>query len=223
MLPSNFNFFSSFFSCFISDRRIHYGLFLIPLYLVIIFNTITFILVIRVIFQKRSKMPEKKTGRSTVKIIVVIFCLMSMFGLFWLLGAASVSQAAVFFEWLFIFLNIAQGTVLFVYIVLISAHKEWKNMLLCGGKKKTLLSSATKDPKLSRATKGTSNTQLIYGNASLSPQHVPHGRNILSQGSIVKEGDIAIFGFVSDPGTSDETAVSIPLPEIEGKNDIDTK
>lgn len=210
-----------FCSCFMSDRRIHYGLFLVPLFVMIIFNTISFILVIRVILKKQRK-PQKQVARNMAKRIVVIFCLMSTFGIFWLLGAASVSQAAIFFEWPFIVLNIAQGIILFVYIVVIGAQNEWRNMLMCTDEKKTYFSNTAKGSngvkKETSKSNTTKETSLIYANATLPTssnvvKDIPLAFNKLSE----KES-----GFLSDSGASDEAA-SIPMTEIADRNDIDTK
>lgn len=184
----------------------------------IIFNTVAFILVIRVILLKQ-KRPQKEVAFAMVKRIVVIFCLMSMFGLFWLLGAASVYQAAVFFEWPFIILNVAQGIIFFVYIVIIDARKEWRNMLTAKERKKPHLSNAVKQSKVTSKSNTTKETSLVYANAT---EFTPQMRNMLSEESFEKGGDIAI-AFESDSGTEDRTATSIPLAEIEGSNGIDMK
>lgn len=134
------------YSCFIHDIRVHYGLFLVPLFVIIIFNTISFVLVIRVIMKHRKTHQKKKSDRSQyIKTIVIVFCLMSMFGLFWILGAASVQQASIFFEWPFIVLNTSQGILLFIFVALINAREEWSSLLTCrrySGKKKTSLISS---------------------------------------------------------------------------------
>ncbi len=120
------------YSCFINDVRVHYGLFLIPLFILLIFNTVSFFLVIRVILKHRKINQEKNPSRlQLIKTVIIIFCLMSIFGVFWLLGAASVKQAAVFFNWPFILLNTSQGILLFVFIVVINGREEWKNLLTC--------------------------------------------------------------------------------------------
>lgn len=98
----------------------------------VIFNTIVFMLVTRVIFKhKRTNQKNQRDMKSVIKTVISIFSLMSVFGIFWLLGAANVYQAAVFVQWPFILLNVSQGIILFVFFVVIDAHNQWRNLLTC--------------------------------------------------------------------------------------------
>lgn len=146
---------------------------------------------------------------------------MSMFGLFWLLGAASVKQAAVFFTWPFILLNLAQGIILFIYIVLISARKEWKDFLFPNNKRKDKFSSTSKKSKVSnniaKSNFATKNTCLTYANAESLKD--AQACNKFSENSFEME-DIAIpIGFSLESGPVEESTTSIPLPEIECKKE----
>ena len=114
----------------------------------VIFNTIAFVLVIRVILKHRNTHPHLKSNRSRLaKTIVIVFCMMSMFGLFWLIGAATAYQATVFFEYPFIILNTSQGLLLFVFIVLMNGRDEWMSFLTCPTRRKP--------PVLTKNTKNT--------------------------------------------------------------------
>lgn len=155
---------------------------------------------IRVILKHKN--PEKRTnGKTVIKKIVVIFCLMSMFGIFWLLGAASTDEAAIFFEWPFIILNFGQGILLFVYIVVISARDEWRNLLTCSKyhKKKNLSLNAAKY-KTAPKSSVTKETSLTLSNATWQNRST----SLTSE----KEGDDIIISIglsvdefkLSDPG-----------------------
>lgn len=161
--------------------------------------------------------PQKEVASAMLKRFVVIFCLMCMFGLFWLLGAASVYQAAVFFEWPFIVLSVAQGTILFVYIVLIDARKEWQNILTCNDRKKTHLysaSGATKQSKVSSLSKTSTAKPACFVYANTMENTSPVRHNTISEESFEKVGDIAIT-FLSDSEAVEGTPTSFPLTVLE--------
>ena len=114
-----------------------------------------FVLVARVLVKhskrniQRAK-DDKKVMKATLKTLVSLVSVMLMFGLSWLFGALSVSQAAIVFQWLFVIFNTTQGFWLFVFFCVIGndAREEWKKLLSCyrykGGKKSTVGSSISK-------------------------------------------------------------------------------
>ena len=130
-------------SCFLSPDKnsIRYGIFLAPLFLILAFNLIVFVLVGRVIIKhskknmKRAK-EEKSTKRhvsAAVKMLVSLISIMLMFGLTWLFGALCISGAAYVFQWLFIISATSQGFLLFIFFCVIGkdAREEWKQLLTC--------------------------------------------------------------------------------------------
>lgn len=145
-------------SCFISDNRVRYGIFLAPLLAVIIFNLVIFVLVARVLVKHSKRSIDrakddkniKKVASGTLKTLISIVSVMLMFGLSWLFGALSISQAAIVFQWLFIIFNTTQGFWLFVFFCVIGsdAREEWKKLLSCyrykGVKKGHTVSSGSK-------------------------------------------------------------------------------
>lgn len=172
---------NSYFSCFISDNRLLYGIFLAPLFAIIIFNTIVFILVSRVLLKHSKKNIDrakeerntKKVVAATAKTLISIISIMIMFGLSWVFGALSVSVAAVVFQWFFVIFNTSQGFLLFIFFCVIGqdAREEWKKLLSCyryqGPRKGTATPSAMSSGSRvkARITKDTSLTSNM-GNSN---------------------------------------------------------
>ena len=93
-------------SCFISDIRVFFGLFLGPILALVLFNTVVFVLVIHVLFKhsvhKFSNMDKKQQLWGTLKTMVSVVSIMFVFGLQWLFGAFTIAKASVAFQWLFV-------------------------------------------------------------------------------------------------------------------------
>ena len=130
-------------SCFLSPDKnsIRYGIFLAPLFLILVFNLIVFVLVGRVLIKHSKKnMNRAKEEKSmkervsaTLKTLISLISVMLMFGLTWLFGALSISGAAYVFQWLFIISATSQGFLLFIFFCVIGkdAREEWKQLLTC--------------------------------------------------------------------------------------------
>ena len=123
-------------SCFISDTRIQYGIFLAPLFLIILFNLVIFVMVARVLIKHSRKNKHKESKKNivnTVKTLIGIVSIMLTYGLSWLFGALSVDQAAVVFQWLFVIFSTSQGFMLFIFFCVIGkdAREEWRKLLSC--------------------------------------------------------------------------------------------
>lgn len=124
-----------FRSCFISDLRLLYGLFLVPIFIIVIFNTVILVLVTRVLLKHKNKRKNGNSTKGTLKTIFSIVSVMAMYGLSWLFGIVSVSNGAIVFQWLF---NTTQGFSLFLIFCVINeeGRQEWRNLLLCKNKQK---------------------------------------------------------------------------------------
>lgn len=147
-----------FFSCFISDDRVRYGIFLAPLFAVLIFNLIIFIIVTKVLIthkrkqMERTKEDNKKVVIGTVKTMISIVSIMVIFGLSWIFGALSISEAAVVFQWFFVILSTTQGFVIFIFFCVVAkdARKEWKKLLRCYRHRVQTTSSRVYSPSVSK-------------------------------------------------------------------------
>lgn len=127
------------------------GIFLAPLFAVLLFNTVVFIMVTVVLVKHTRKKLTKDSSKrkevvqGTIKAIISIFSVMLMFGLSWLFGALSIGEAALYFQWPFVIFNTMQGFMLFLFFCVIGkdAREEWINLLTCNRRKKKHGSTAT--------------------------------------------------------------------------------
>ena len=111
-------------SCFISNAALFFGTFLGPIFVILIFNVVIFVMVIRVLV----KHSRKKIGRTNqqldrktaIKILISIVGVSSLFGLTWLFGALTVTgfadpMSSTTFQVFFVILNAFQGFFIFLF------------------------------------------------------------------------------------------------------------
>ena len=155
----------SYFSCFIDHTGVLFGVFLGPIFAVLLFNIVVFVLVVRVLIKhSRRKIVESKDAKkykSTFKTLISIVSIMAMFGLSWLFGAFTVSGASIVFSWLFVIFNSLQGFVLFLFFCVIGKdpREEWKSVFTCGRSRKKKRLRGTVRSKTGQG-KSTANTYL---------------------------------------------------------------
>ena len=97
--------FFSPYSCFISDPAVFFATFLAPICVIIVFNSVIFILVIRVLIAHA----RRNRSKSYNYLIIIIVKLAVWFGLPWLFGALTVKEASTTFQYLFSIFNGFQG------------------------------------------------------------------------------------------------------------------
>lgn len=100
------------------------GIFLVPMALTIMFNMVMFFLGVRVLIkssrQKHIQGNDRKNARNTIKLIVGICGLMTLFGVGWIFGVLTFNEtAAKVFEYVFVIFNVFQGFYFFILICLI--------------------------------------------------------------------------------------------------------
>ena len=155
----------SHFSCFIDHTAVLFGVFLGPIFVVLLFNIVMFLLVVRVLIKhSRRKIVESKNAKkykSTLKTLISIVSIMAMFGLSWLFGAFTISGASQVFSWLFVIFNSLQGFVLFLFFCVIGKdpREEWKSVFTCGRSRKKKRLRGTVRSKTGQG-KSTANTYL---------------------------------------------------------------
>lgn len=129
-----------FFSCFISNVGVFFGVFLGPIFLVIIFNTVVFILVICVLLKHKEDKKETSRNKSTVtfveifKFILSVCGIMVLLGLSWLFAAftfiSTTHDVAFTFQLIFTLLNSFQGFWIFFFVLLnAEARKLWLSLI----------------------------------------------------------------------------------------------
>ena len=114
---------------------------MIPIFLIIIFNTVVFTLIIRVTIQntlKRKKDLNKTTRFSVsevLKMLLSFIGIMILFGLGWIFAVftfMSEPEVSYTIQFIFSFLNAFQGFYIFIFFVLLNSdyRKFWKAMVL---------------------------------------------------------------------------------------------
>ena len=164
-------------SCFINDPIVFFVTFLAPIFALILFNIVIFILSVRVLVTHTMK--KKKSAKATIKTMISIVGIMVMFGLTWLFGALTVREASTAFQYLFVIFNGFQGFFFFIFNCLISkdGREFWTFVITscCG------LRNCTKYSSLSSKL-GTSHPKRRTGSTSLGASN-PNYRSRCMSGS----------------------------------------
>ena len=153
-------------SCFISDTIVFFVTFLAPIFALLLFNVVMFILAVRVLVIHSMK--KKKSVKSTIKTMISIVGIMVMFGLTWLFGALTVREASTAFQYLFVIFNGFQGFFFFIFNCLISkdGREFWTNAIVscCGLRYCTRYSSLSSKLSSSHGKRRTGSTSLGVSN-----------------------------------------------------------
>jgi len=141
------------FSSIISLQLLHlqfcivFGTFLGPIFVILIFNIVIFVMVIRVLI----KHSRKKIGRTnkqldrqtTIKILISIVGVSSLIGVKWLFGALTVTgfadpMSSTTFQVFFVILNAFQGFFIFLFFCVSSSdtQESWLKVFSGGYKLK---------------------------------------------------------------------------------------
>ena len=140
-----------------------FGAFLVPILAILVFNTIVFVIVIRVLF----KHSRKKHGNRDIKevntvrqMLISSFGIICLFGLSWAFGALTISAASVVFQYLFAIFTSLQGFFIFLFFCVLGkeARESWLQ-LLCRGRKLPWFTSTISQQK----TPGVSTSGISSG------------------------------------------------------------
>lgn len=152
-------------SCFISHIGVFFGTFLGPVLALVLFNTVVFVLVIRVLIKhsvrKLKNANTTKKLKGTFKALISIMSIMSMFGLQWLFGALTIAEASLVFQWLFVIFSTLQGFFLFLFFVVLGkeTRDEWLNLISFGRRKRERSRSTSTQQKHQHSKSNTSATE----------------------------------------------------------------
>ena len=130
-------------SCFIDDIGVFFGAFLGPIFVILICNTVIFVMVIRVLIKHTQNTldhsKEQLDKKTVIRLLISIAGVMSLFGLTWLFGALTVTgfgsaAASTAFQFVFVVLNAFQGFFIFLFFCVLSkdARDAWLNLVSCG-------------------------------------------------------------------------------------------
>ena len=228
-----------FFSCFIGDRRVFFGAFLGPILAVLLFNFVISVMVVTVLLRHMrntmGRMKGQMNQKTTVRLLISIMGIVFLFGLTWVFGALTISDASLPFQIIFVVTNGFQGFFIFLFLCVFSndARELWVEFLSCGRcKSKSLpsrvvrtsktLSGGTKD----RNAKGTGTFQLTSQShqkssepqiLSLVSDHKESKNPYILEGKMsIIDGDITC---IENPHAIDSPEVQpggVPSPMLDG-------
>ena len=157
-ISSNPLYFKSFYSCFIGELIPFLAAFLCPIFIILLFNIIAYILIIRVLIRHTTKKIERMkislTTTDAVKMVASFISIIMLFGLTWVLAIftfitePSVSYVIQFF---FCFFNAFQGFFIFLFFIVLNSESRnaWKSFFC--------RESVAKDKMQSTATQARQN------------------------------------------------------------------
>ena len=137
-----------------------------PIFAILLFNMVMFVLVARVLIKhtmkKSAKVEEKSQHRAIFKTLLSVAGVMFLFGLSWIFAAFTVKEAAFAFQILFIIFNSTQGFFIFIFICVLSqeVRQEWLNILTCGRTGKQKLTSSRAGHSTANSHSNTKSTTL---------------------------------------------------------------
>ncbi len=157
-------------SCFIGEPGVFFGAFLGPIIAIIVSNLVIFFIVIFV-FVRHTVGPagnrkEKLDKRKVFRLIVGISGVTFLFGITWLFGAFTITNASFAFQFLFALFNTLQGFFVFLFFCVLNsdAHEVWKGVFTRGHYKPAGLHPLRKSSAIKKSTPTSTSTEL----ASLS-------------------------------------------------------
>ena len=137
-------------SCFISNVIVFFVAFLGPIFVILLFNIITFIIVIKALIKHTRKKIEhtdenESKYSSILRLLISTVGIMTTFGLTWLFGAFTILDASLPFQILFTVFNSFQGFFIFLFYCVISneARQAWYAVLPCKKARWTVTKSGT--------------------------------------------------------------------------------
>ena len=137
-----------------------FGAFLGPILAVLLFNLVMMVVVVTVLVRHMrntmGRMKEQTKQKTTLRLLISITGIMSLFGLTWIFGALTISGASLPFQILFVVFNGFQGFFIFLFLCVFStdARKLWKE---------SLSSSYNKFSTLQRSHQGAGTSTISRG------------------------------------------------------------
>ena len=152
-------------SCFIGEVGVFFGAFLLPILIIIFFNSVIFVMVIKVLIKHSRKVYASKDKRKidgVKKLFISTFGIMFIFGMSWVFGALTISEASETFQYLFTIFTSLQGFFIFLFFCVLGREaRELWTQLLCRG---CQLPRFTSTSSFQRRSKGTGTTGT-FGNS----------------------------------------------------------
>ena len=194
-----------------------FGVFLGPIFVVLLVNVVLFVLVVRVLIKhsKRITVESKdaKKYKNTFKTLIRIFSIMLMFGLSWLFGAFTINYASILFSWLFVIFNSLQGFLLFLFFCVIGkdAREEWKSVFTCGRSRQKRRLRGTMRSKTGQE-KSTANTYLTSRKSDTIRRQTEAE---LGSTSFANSNAMEVFADKALPSLAEETDIANGMVETD--------
>ena len=167
--------------------RVFFIAFLGPIFAILLFNLVIYIIVIVVLIKhSRNKLgkaarSDKKQRKSNIRLAISLFGVMILFGLTWVLGAFTISEASLTFQILFAVFNSLQGFFIFIFFCLLSpdVRQLWLETVTCGryvGSKSSSTSGVKKGYTSGPSKSGAKHTNANTASSGLSslPSSAPY-------------------------------------------------
>ncbi len=120
-------------SCFIGDTAVFFGAFLGPIFAVLIFNSVIFMVVVGVLVKHLRRTAKGATDKrniyhGTIRLLTIVGGLMALFGLTWLFAALTITDSSIAFQVIFAVCNTTQGFFIFLLFCVFNtdARQLWK-------------------------------------------------------------------------------------------------
>ena len=175
-----------------------FGAFLGPIFAILLFNIVIFVIVIAVLIKhgrkKLKREVDQEKTKTIIRLMLSIAGVISIYGLAWVFGALTVvSRSRFVFQVLFAIFNSLQGFMIFLFFCVVSREsRELWTQLFCRGK--TLDRFAPfKARKSYKRSVGNSRSNATYstGDRSKTSSLLPSGREREASLSIVKANPVA--------------------------------
>ena len=116
-----------------------FGAFLGPIFAILLFNSVIFVIVITVLIKhtrKKLGTTDNTIQQTVTRLLISTMGVMALFGLTWLFGVFTVSGASVVFQTLFAIFNSLQGFFIFLFFCVFGreGRELWLKVLCCGKK-----------------------------------------------------------------------------------------
>ena len=186
-----------------------FGAYLGPVFAVLLFNVVMFIVTITILVKQIKKGQKSKSKtHNTVQLLTGIIGLMSLFGLTWLFGALTISKASSAFQILFTFFNSFQGLFIFAFLCVFNRDVRSEFMQLFNNFNSTCFKIGKQPPQPSSTSSTTGTMQTFTrssntANAKTAPD-VVNGTVSVSQFEELDEIEIT---FTAESDEEDESDV----------------
>ena len=171
-----------------------FGVFLGPIFAILLFNAVIFVSVISVLakqIHKKFANKDHANRKTVVRLMISITGVMALFGLTWVFGALTVREASTAFQFLFAIFNSLQGFFIFLFFCVFGREGKafWLQVLCCGRKVPGVTGSAqpnVKVPKCNAPRKPSDPDSLSTGLRS-GPPASNHGAFLQFSGATLQQ------------------------------------